>query len=142
MTILNCEYEYQLQITCLTYLLVICNRYSKCPALVVQDGQVPHWPATGRQLQRLSALLRDWGARRSCTREELESLIGHLSHACKVVHSGRAFLHRMLDLLHAVYRPPYSADPSDWFRADLAWWRLFLERWNGVSHQATCRQWR
>ena len=58
------------------------------------------------KLQHLQALLRDWGARRSCTRKELESLIGLLNHACKVVRSGRAFLRRMLDLLHAVHPPP------------------------------------
>ena len=88
------------------------------------------------KLQRLCTLLRDWGARRSCTRKELESLIGHLSHACKVVRSGRAFLRRMLDLLHSVHRPPYSRRPirlNHGFRADLGWWRLFLEKWNGVS---------
>ena len=63
------------------------------------------------KLQWLRALLSDWGARRSCTRKELESLVGLLNHACKVVHSGRAFLRRMLDLLHSVHRPPNSTLP-------------------------------
>ena len=42
----------------------------------------------------------------------------------------------MLDLLHAVYRPPNSPLPISLnmgFRADLAWWQMFLEQWNGVS---------
>ena len=88
------------------------------------------------KLRRLRALLRDWGARRACTHKELESLIGLLNHACKVVRPGRSFLRRMLDLLHSVHRPPNSPVPlrlNQGFRADLAWWRLFLERWNGVS---------
>ena len=88
------------------------------------------------KLQRLRTLLLDWGTRRSCTRKELESIIGLLNHACKVVRSGRAFLRRMLDLLHAVHRPPNSPLPirlNVAFRADLAWWQSFVEHWNGVS---------
>ena len=88
------------------------------------------------KLRHLRALLRDWGSRRSCTRKELESLIGLLNHACKVVRPGRSFLERMLDLLHSVHCPPNSPVPlrlNQGFHADLAWWRWFLERWNGVS---------
>ena len=62
--------------------------------------------------------------------------MGSLNHACKVVRSGRAFLRRMLDLLHSVKGPPDSPVPI-WlnaaFRADLAWWREFLHDWNGVA---------
>ena len=88
------------------------------------------------KLRRIKALLHDWGARRTCTRKELESLIGLLNHACKVVRSGRSFLRRMIDLLHSVRRPPNSSVPirlNKGFQADLAWWNLFLEKWNGVS---------
>ena len=88
------------------------------------------------KLQRLLELIRVWGERKACTRKELESLIGLLNHACKVVRSGRSFLRRMIDLLHAVHHPPNSRVPirlNMGFRADLAWWREFLVSWNGVS---------
>ena len=88
------------------------------------------------KLDRLRKLLREWGSRRACTRKELESLVGSLNHACKVVRSGRAFLRRMLDLLHSVKRPPNSPVPirlNAAFRADLAWWREFLHDWNSVA---------
>ena len=42
----------------------------------------------------------------------------------------------MLDLLHAIHHPPHSTTPirlNLGFRSDLAWWVLFVERWNGVS---------
>ena len=81
------------------------------------------------KLQRLKGRLDEWGDRNGCTRKELESLIGLLNHACKVVRLGRSFLRRMIDLLHAVHRPPFSKVPirlSQGFRADLAWWRAFL----------------
>ena len=69
------------------------------------------------KLQRLRDLLEEWRDRKGCTRRELETLIGQLNHACKVVRAGRSFLRRMIDLLHAVHRPPSSRTPSDWARA-------------------------
>ena len=89
------------------------------------------------KLQRIRALLEEWGDRRSCYRKELESLIGLLNHACKVVRPGRSFLRRMINLLHSVHRPPHSRVPirlNASFRADLAWWKEFIGRWNGVSY--------
>ena len=88
------------------------------------------------KLGRLRMLLQEWGDRKSCTRKELESLVGHLNHACKVVRSGRSFLRRMLDLLHSVHLPPRSTAQirlSKGFRSDLAWWQEFIIQWNGVS---------
>ena len=88
------------------------------------------------KLTRLQTLLSEWGDRKACSRRELESLVGHLNHACKVVRSGRSFLRRMLDLLHTVPMHPLRPHPirlNRAFRSDLAWWRLFVESWNGVS---------
>ena len=88
------------------------------------------------KLARLSSALIDWGERQSCTRKELESLIGHLNHACKVVRSGRSFLRRMIDLLHTrrqSRRGPIPIRLNTGFQADLAWWQEFLLWWNGVS---------
>ena len=88
------------------------------------------------KLTRLQTTLHEWGDRKACTRKELESLIGSLNHACKVVRSGRSFLRRMIDLLHAVHRPRQGNTAirlNAGFRADLAWWQEFLPQWNGVS---------
>ena len=46
------------------------------------------------KLQRLRTLLREWSTRKSCQRKQLESWIGLLTHACKVVRPGRSFLRR------------------------------------------------
>ena len=88
------------------------------------------------KLQHLQSLLQDWGDRKACSRKELESLVGLLNHACKVIRPGRSFIRRMFDLLHAVHRPPSSKTPirlNRGFRSDLAWWRTFVAQWNGVS---------
>ena len=47
------------------------------------------------KLQRVKEMLRQWGDHRACSWQELESLIGLLNHACKVVKPGRSFLWRM-----------------------------------------------
>ena len=90
------------------------------------------------KLHRLQLLLSEWGDRKTCTRKDLESLIGHLNHACKVVRSGRSFLRRMIDLLHMrsvssrrQANAPIRLNSS--FRADLAWWQTFTREWNGIS---------
>ena len=95
----------------------------------------------GDNLCRLRALLEQWGDRRTCTRRELELLVGLLNHACKVVHAGWSFLRRMIDLLHS---RPLSAlghaaqvRLNKGFRADLAWWQCFVQDWNGVSFLPT-----
>ena len=94
------------------------------------------------KLQRLQILLHQWGDRKTCTRKELESLVGLLNHACKVVRAGRSFLRRMIDLLHSgphVSRArggtPIRLNME--FRADLAWWRTFIVDWNGTSFLPT-----
>ena len=88
------------------------------------------------KLHRLKVLLHDWEGRKHCERKQLESLIGLLNHACKVVRSGRSFLRRMIDLLHALHHPPHSKIPirlNKGFRSDLAWWSAFIQHWNGIS---------
>ena len=74
-------------------------------------------PLTGRND---AATLEEWGDRRACTRMELESLIGLLNHACKVVRPGRSLLS---DLLYSVQHPPNSVIPirlTCEFRSDMA----------------------
>ena len=88
------------------------------------------------KMDRLWSLLQSWGDRETCTKKELESLVGSLNHACKVVRPGRPFLRRILDLLHSPH-VRFAGDNgirlSREFRADLAWWQEFIQEWNGVS---------
>ena len=91
------------------------------------------------KLGHLQTFPTNWGDRKACSRRELESLIGLLNHACKVVRAGRSFLQRMLDLLQTMPMHPLKPHPvrlNRGFRLDLAWWRIFIERWNGISFLA------
>ena len=89
--------------------------------------------------ERMANLLKElslWNDRTSASREELQSLVGVLSFAAKVVAPGRTFLRRMIDHIKAL---PANTDAtsqqplSESFDKDLQWWRRFLSQWNGIS---------
>ena len=50
------------------------------------------------KLSRLRSALEAWRGKKVCRKRDLLSLIGSLSHACKAVKAGRAFLRRLIDL--------------------------------------------
>ncbi len=84
------------------------------------------------KVQRLQALLQE-SHKKACTRKELESLVGHLSHAATVIRPGCTFLHQFFDLLHLHRGPNQYTRLNTGARADLVWWRCFLQKWNGSS---------
>ena len=73
------------------------------------------------KLQRLLELLSAWRSKKSCTRRELESLIGSLQHACKVVRPGRSFMRRAISLLSVAKQPHHFIRLNKEFKADLMW---------------------
>ena len=85
------------------------------------------------KLTRLRRETQRWAQKRSCTKKELESLIGFSQYACKVIQPGRSFLRSMIALLSAVDAPHHHIKLSAEFRGDLSWWCLFATRWNGKS---------
>ena len=86
------------------------------------------------KLRRLQQEVSRWMDRSDCQRRELESLIGTLQHAAKVIHPGRSFVRRLIDLLKHFRRARHPIRLNKEHRADLLWWRTFAERWNGVSY--------
>ena len=83
------------------------------------------------KLTRISTLVSSWRSRRSASKQELQSLIGHLSHA--FVQHGRTFLRRMIDLMKQAKRPHHHLRLSTEFWSDLHRWAAFLPKWNGKS---------
>ena len=78
------------------------------------------------KLIRLKAMLGGWSNKTSCTKRELLSLIGQLQHACKVVHPGRTFLRRMIDLSTVAKQLHHHIRLAAAFRSDLQWWLTFF----------------
>ena len=83
--------------------------------------------------ERIIALLGTWGGKRFCWGRELESLIGHLHHACKVTPPGRTFLHHMINLLCAFRRDDHPIRLNQEFQWDLTWWHELFQSWDGLS---------
>ena len=93
-----------------------------------------HWPTHSFGLPAaLQELIQPWRTRRWCNRRQLESLIGHLHHAAKVVWPRRTFWRHMLDLLCCSLTCDHPICLSSEFRLDLQWWNAFLTSWHGVS---------
>ena len=86
-----------------------------------------------KKLKKLKKLVAKWGKQDGCKKHELESLAGHLSHACKVVRPGRHFLRGIFGLLSRFRRQDDPIRLNAAFRADLEWWLVFVSSWNGVS---------
>ena len=103
--------------------------------------QHPHHPglsssrsqAACDKLSDIKTASSRWIHRSQCSKSDLLSLIGTLSFATKVVHAGRTFLRRMIDLSTTV---PHRRDIillNEGFRLDLQWWTAFTTPWSGRS---------
>ena len=64
---------------------------------------------------------------------ELLSLIGSLSHECKAVRAGCAFLRRLIDLSTTAKQQNHFVRPTASAKSDIEWWHHFCASWNGTS---------
>ena len=62
--------------------------------------------------------------------QELESAVGFLSFASKVVVPGKAFLRRLYNALRRLVRLYII---TSCIKADLQWWLIFLNNWDGLK---------
>lgn len=85
------------------------------------------------KLAHIQETVRQWIRRQSYTRKELESLVGHLSHPATVVTHGRVFLCQLFLLLSLDHAQHHFIRINTGARADLMWWHIFLQDWNGTS---------
>ena len=85
------------------------------------------------KVERIEASLALFQTKKSCTLKELQSLIGTLNFACKVIPPGRPFLQRMIDLTRKVSQPHHHIKLGNGFSKDLAMWQQFIHTWNGAG---------
>ena len=85
------------------------------------------------KVSRILEALSSFQHRKSCTLKELQSLIGTLNFACKVVPPGRPFLQRMIELTRNVKQPHHHIKLNSGFFKDLTIWQKFIVSWNGAS---------
>ena len=70
---------------------------------------------------------------RSISLRQLQSVIGLLNFACKVISPGRAFLRRLINLTIGISKPSHHVRLNSKARADLAEWHCFLSSYNDVT---------
>ena len=85
------------------------------------------------KLVRIKDMLHSFATRRSARLVELQSLIGTLQFACKVVVPGRTFLQRVINLTRGVSSRFHHIRLNKEFFKDLEMWKTFLSTWNGRS---------
>ena len=85
------------------------------------------------KLRRAKDLLDSFPKRCSVHLVELQSLIGTLQFACKVVVPGRTFLQRRINLTRGVPSHFHHIPLNKEFFKDLTMWKAFLAGWNGRS---------
>ena len=85
------------------------------------------------KILRLKGMLSSCIQKRSLTKRELQSLVGLLQFAAKVICPGRPFLRRLFAMQQIGSSPSYHICLNAPARADMLWWHLFMDRWNGIS---------
>ena len=85
------------------------------------------------KLNRLYSLVSAWQSKTNCRLRDLQSLIGSLHFACKVVAPGRPFLRCMISLTRRLSNPCAFIHVRKEFCKDLDMWAHFLASWNGVN---------
>lgn len=85
------------------------------------------------KLQALKVMIAEWLGKKSSTVRDLQSLVGKLQHASKVIRPGRTFLRRMFELLKGCGKKQQFVRLNASFCSDFMWWHMFLEAWNGIG---------
>ena len=81
---------------------------------------------------RIQGIIEAFSLKKTCTKRELLSLLGHLNFASRVIHPGRSFVSHLIKLSTTVSKLSHYVSIKN-CRSDLAMWARFLKNWNGVS---------
>ena len=81
----------------------------------------------------LQQTLLAWLGRRLCRKKELESLVGKLSHASRVVQPGKTFLLQLFEVLKGTPKGFHRIHLNVTARSNIYWWSTFVQPWNGIS---------
>ena len=92
------------------------------------EGRLPE-----DKVERIKSALSTFQSQRSTTLQELQSLIGTLNFACKVIPPGRPFLQRIIHLTRGVKKPHHHIKLTTGFYKDIEMWKMFIDQWNGIG---------
>ena len=107
--------------TCLTFLGIEIDT-------IAMQAHLPPEKLSGLKRELRSAI-----DRKTMVKRDLQRLTGLLQFATRVVKPGRPFLRRLYALQDIGHHPTHNIRLNVAARADLVWWHLFVEHWNGIS---------
>ena len=84
------------------------------------------------KMRQIKQCVIEWQSKTSCSKRQLQSLLGQLLYIHKCVRPSRIFLNRMCELLRQNYNAS-TIKLTQAFQRDLRWFRGFLDEYNGVS---------
>ena len=84
------------------------------------------------KLTQVQQIVHEWSNKKTCIKQQLQSLLGLLLYIHKCAKPARYFVNRLLEMLRNANNPNSMVITDDCKR-DLAWFRKFLEQYNGVS---------
>lgn len=85
------------------------------------------------KLESMKSEIRKFQNKTTASLQELQSLIGLLNFACRVVPPGRPFLRRIINLTIGLQKPKQQKRLDNEAIADLKAWAIFLENFNGKA---------
>ena len=95
---------------------------------VAMEARLP-----AEKLTKARDLLSALSRKRRVTLKELQSCLGFLAFACKVIAPGRPFLRRLIGLTAGASRKSHHIALNGDARADITAWIFFLDHYNGIS---------
>ena len=84
------------------------------------------------KLHQIKNLIKNWDFKTSCTKNQLQSLLGSLLYISKCVKFSRFFLNRLLQTLRDHSKQKIIRLTAD-FHKDLSWFKSFIDTFNGVT---------
>ena len=99
--------------TCLTFLGIELDA-------VRLEMQLPR-----EKLLDLQQTMQSWLERRTCQEKEMESLIGKLPHACKVIQLGKTFLCKVFEVIGGEWKSFHHIRLNVATQLDIFWWAKF-----------------
>ena len=84
------------------------------------------------KVKEIMEICHTWSTRHSCSKRELQSLLGKLLYITKCVKPSRFFLNRMLEILRNSQKR-VKIDLTPEFHRDLNWFLKFIPKFNGSA---------
>ena len=88
------------------------------------------------KLHNILQLCHQWENKNTCTKQQLQSLLGSFLYISKCVKPARAFLSRMLQFLRDMGDSRPVRLSQEFFK-DLAWFKNFVSHFNGIVYYDT-----